>query len=153
MKKNKLTVAPFDDIHLIGINSTLVDYKLAYHFNNTLRFNFIRLNEIMLDNVLPYAFFYYNAGENNNAYNLVSLRNKEHVCIKLNPQIDYLLIVRNHTTERRLNQLVKSIRGLNGVSYAFLMDLSRIPVLDVLLEHIEMHELDCLEKMNSLKEP
>jgi len=153
MKKNKLTVAPFDDIHLIGINSTLVDYKLAYHFNNTLRFNFIRLNEILLDNVLPYAFFYYNAGENNNAYNLVSLRNKEHVCIKLNPQIDYLLIVRNHTTEGRLNQLVKSIRGLNGVSYAFLMDLSRIPVLDVLLEHIEMHELDCLEKMNSLKEP
>ena len=153
MKKNKLTVAPFDDIHLIGINSTLVDYKLAYHFNNTLRFNFIRLNEILLDNVLPYAFFYYNAGENNNAYNLVSLRNKEHVCIKLNPQIDYLLIVREHITDEKLNQLVKGVRGLNGVTYAYLMDLSKIPALDALLEHIEMHELECLETINHQKEP
>ena len=153
MKKNKLTVAPFDDIHLIGINSTLVDYKLAYHFNNTLKFNFIRLDEILLDHVLPYAFFYYNAGENNNAFNLVSLRNKEHVCIKLNPQIDYLLIVRNHIADLRLSQLVKSIRGLNGVSYAYLMDLSRLPAMDALLEHIEMHELACLTRMNNEKEP
>lgn len=149
MKKNKLTVAPFDDIHLIGINSTLVDYKLAYHFNNSLKFNFIRLKEIMVDNELPYAFFYYNAGENYNAYNLVSLRNKEHVCIKLTPQIDYLLIVRNHTTEDRLNQLIKSIRGINGVTYAYLMDLSKIPALDALLERIEMHESQCLEDLNS----
>lgn len=148
MKKNKLTVAPFDDIHLIGINSTLVDYKLAYHFNNTLKFNFIRLNEILLDNVLPYAFFYYNAGENHNAFNLVAMRNKEHVCVKLNPQIDYLLIVRNHITDDRLAQLVKSIRSLNGVSYAYLMDLNKLPALDIMLERIEMHELDCLETIN-----
>ena len=148
MKKNKLTVAPFDDIHLIGINSTLVDYKLAYYFNNELKFNFIRLDEIQLDNELPYAFFYYNAGENHNAFNLVAMRNKEHVSVKLNPQIDYLLIVRNHTTEERLSQLVKSIRGLNGVSYAYLMDLNKVPALDVLLERIEMHELACLETLN-----
>lgn len=153
MKKNKLTVAPFDDIHLIGINSTLVDYKLAYHFNNTLKFSFIRLDEALLDTVSPYAFFYFNAGENNNAYNLVALRNKEHVCIKLNPQIDYLLIVRNHITDDKLNQLVKSIRGLNGVTYAYLMDLNKIPTLDLVLERIEMHERDCLENINQQKEP
>ena len=153
MKKNKLTIAPFDDIHLIGINSTLVDYKLAYYFNNTLKFNFIRLKEALLDNVLPYAFFYYNAGENNNAYNLVAIRNKEHVCVRLNPQIDYLLIVRNHITEEKLGQLVKNIRGLNGVSYAYLMDLSKIPALDVVLERIEMHESECLENLIQQKEP
>ena len=148
MKKNKLTVAPFDDIHLIGINSTLVDYKLAYHINNSLKFNFIRLNEIKLDNVLPYAFFYFNAGENNNAFNLVAMRNKEHVSVKLNPQIDYLLIVRNHITDEKLSNLVKNIRNLTGVTYAYLMDLSKIPALDALLEHIEMHERECLENLN-----
>ena len=147
MKKNKLTVAPFDDIHLIGINATLVDYKLAYHFNNTLKFNFIRLDEALLDNVLPYAFFYYNAGENNNAYNLVSLRSKEHVCVKLTPQADYMLIVRNHITEDKLNQLVRSIRGLAGVSYAYLMDLNRLPALEPVLERIEMHEHKCLDNL------
>ena len=65
MKKNKLLVAaPFDDIHIIGINATLVDYKLAYYLNECLNFNFVRLKDILLDESHPYAFFYYNAGEN-----------------------------------------------------------------------------------------
>lgn len=140
MKKNKLVISPFDDIHIVGINSTLVDYKLAYYFNNILNFNFIRLKEILLDDVLPYAFFYYNAGENRNAYNLVSLRHKDHLCIKLKPQIDYLLVIRNPIKDDRLEQLIKSIRNIKGVTYAYDMDLSKTPAIDVLLERIEMHQ-------------
>jgi hypothetical protein len=150
MKKNKLVIAPFDDIHLIGINTTLVDYKLAYYCNEKLRFNFVRLKEILLDNVLPYAFFYYNAGENRNAYNLVALKSKDHLCIKLKPHIDYLLIVRNHLPEERLTQLVKLIREIKDVTYAYSLDLSKIPAIDVLLEKIEMHERECIQQTTSL---
>jgi hypothetical protein len=150
MKKNKLVIAPFDDIHLIGINTTLVDYKLAYYCNEKLRFNFVRLKEILLDNVLPYAFFYYNAGENRNAYNLVALKSKDHFCIKLKPHIDYLLIIRNHLTEERSTQLVKLIREIKDVTYAYSLDLSKIPAIDVLLEKIEMHERECIQQTTSL---
>lgn len=147
MKKNRLTTAPFDDIHIIGINTILEDYKLAYYINQALKFDFVRLKEILLDNTNPYAYFYYNAGENRNAYNLVSLRNKDQRCVKLNPQIDYILIVRNHITEERLDQLVKSLRDIKQVTYAYLMDLAKTPVMDVLLEKIEMHETDYLETL------
>ena len=147
MKKNKLVISPFDDIHIIGINSTLPDYKLAYYLNHTLNFNFLRLKEVLLDDVLPYAFFYYNAGENRNAYNLVSLKNRDHVCLKLNPQIDFLFIIRNHITEDRLGQIIKSIREIKNVVHAYMMDLSRTPAIDVLLEKIEMHERQCLEEL------
>ena len=147
MKKNKLTVAPFDDIQIIGINSTLADYKLAYYFNNDLFFKFIRLDEILLDEEHPYAFFYYNAGENRNVYNLVSLRHNGQPCVKLKPQMDYLLIVRNHITDDKLEQLIKNIRSIGQVTYAYLMDLDKLPVLDVLLERIEMHESECLRKI------
>lgn len=145
MKKNKLVISPFDDIHIIGINSTLIDYKLAYYLNSTLSFNFIRLKEILLDDILPYAFFYYNSGENRNAYNLVSLRHKDHLCVKLNPQIDFLLIVRNPIKEEKLDQLVKNIRTIKDVTYAYVMDLSKSPTMDVLLERIEMHQGNHLE--------
>ena len=144
MKKNKLSVAPFDDIQIIGINSTLADYKLAYFFNTELNFNFIRLNEVLLDDEHPYAFFYYNAGENRNVYNLVSLRHQGLPCLKLKPQMDYLLIVRNHITDDRLELLVKRIRSIRQVTYAYTMDLSKTPAMDVLLERIEMHESQCL---------
>ena len=140
MKKNKLTVEPFDDIQIIGINATLADYKLAYYFNTELGFNFTRLEDILLDNQNPYAFFYYNAGENRNVYNLVSLRHQGQPCVKLKPQMDYLLIVRNHITDERLEQLIKNIRSIRQVTYAYIMDLEKSPALDVLLERIEMHE-------------
>ena len=146
MKKNKLSIAPFDDIHLIGINTTLADYKLAYYFNELLRFNLVRLKEIQLDGNYPYAFFYYNAGENRNAYNLVALKSKDHLCVKLNPRIDYLLIVRNHLIEERLSQLVKLIRDIKDVTYAYTLDINKIPAFDVLLEKIEMHERDCIQQ-------
>ena len=144
MKKNKLLIAPFDDIHIIGINTAIVDYKLAYYLNEKLNFNFVRLNDILLDEIRPYAFFYFNAGENRNAYNLVSLRYKEHRCLKTNPQIDYLFIVRNPVTLDRLTQLIKSIREIKDVTYAYTMELSHTPAIDILLERIEMHERKCL---------
>lgn len=145
MKKNKLLVAaPFDDIHIIGINATLVDYKLAYYLNECLNFNFVRLKDILLDESLPYAFFYYNAGENRNAYNLVSLKYKDHLCVKLNPHIDYLLIIRNPVSAERLAQIVKALRDIKEVAYAYTMELSRNPAVEVLLERIEMHESQCL---------
>ena len=150
MKKNKLTVAPFDDIQIIGINSTLADYKLAYYFNTLLNFSFIRLDEILLDDQKPYAFFYYNAGENRNVYNLVSLRYQGQPCLKLKPQMDYLLIVRNHTTNEKMEQLIKNIRSIRQVTYAYIMDLSKTPTMDVLLERIEMHERACLEAKSKM---
>lgn len=140
MKKNKLSIEPFDDIHIIGVNAALADYKLAHYFNTELKFDFIRLDEIQLDGEHPYAFFYYNAGENRNVYNLVSLKFQGVPCVKLKPQMDFLLIVRNHITDERLDLLIKKIRSLKQVTYAYDMDLSKTPALDVLLERIEMHE-------------
>ena len=144
MKKNKLLIAPFDDIHIIGVNSTLVDYKLAYYLNEKLNFNFVRLNDILLDETRPYAFFYFNAGENRNAYNLVSLRHKENLCLKTKPQIDFLFIIRNPVTPERIGQLISKIREIKDVTYAYTLDLSRTPAIDILLERIEMHERNCL---------
>lgn len=144
MKKNKLTIAPFDDIQIIGINSALADYKLAHYFNTLLNYNFVRLDEIFLDDEHPYAFFYYNAGENRNAFNLVSLKHQGVPCVKLKPQMDYLLIVRNHITKEKMEQLIKNIRSIRQVTYAYTMDLSKTPAMDVLLERIEMHEVECL---------
>lgn len=144
MKKNKLLIAPFDDIHIIGVNSTLVDYKLAYYLNEKLNFNFVRLNDILLDEIRPYAFFYFNAGENRNAYNLVSLRHKDHLCLKTNPQIDFLFIIRNPVTPERIGQLISKMREIKDILYAYTIDLSRNPAIDILLERIEIHERNCL---------
>ena len=74
----------------------------------------------------------------------MSLRYLDHLCIKLNPHIDYLLIIRNPVAPERLAQIVRSLREIKEVTYAYTLDLSRTPAVEVLLEKIEMHESQCL---------
>ena len=66
------------------------------------------------------------------------------MCVKLNPHIDYLLIIRNPVSTERLAQIVKTLREIKDVAYAYTMELSRNPAVEVLLERIEMHESQCL---------
>ena len=71
-KSNKIQIASFDDTTVIGINSTLIDYKLAWSINNKLSLDLARYDDLIFEGA-PFSFFYYNAGENYNVYNLVSL--------------------------------------------------------------------------------
>ena len=52
----------------------------------------------------------------------------------------------NPLPEERSAQLVKLIREIKDVTYAYSLDLSKIPAIDVLLEKIEMHERDCIQQ-------
>ena len=148
MKKNikKITPASFDDIKIIGINSSLIDFKLAWNINNKLSINFVRYTDIMEDGA-QYAFYYYDTGETGNTFNLVSLVYKGKYWQVTSPRIDFMLIVRNNITQIKLNEMLKSIREIAGVSYAFIMDPQSDNSIGILLETIELHEIDMLEEM------
>ncbi len=147
--KNTLQPAPFDDIHIIGINTTLIDYKMAWYLNDTLKMNFVRYDDIKLDDDgTEYSFFYYDAGENRNTYNLIALTRNHKMWIKLNPRTDYLLIVRNPITDTRLTEIVKSITSINNVTLAFVIDINKNKDINNILATIELHEGEILAKCN-----
>ena len=77
-KSNKIQIASFDDTTVVGINSALVDYKLACSINNKLSLDLARHDDLIFEGA-PFSFFYYTAGENYNVYNLVSLVCKDKV--------------------------------------------------------------------------
>ena len=74
-RDKKIQIASFDETTVVGINTALVDFKLAWNLNNTLSLDLVRYDDLVFEGV-PFSFFYYNAGENYNVYNLVSLVNK-----------------------------------------------------------------------------
>ena len=88
-KSNKIQIASFDDTTVVGINTTLVDYKLAWGINNKLALDLARYDDLVFEGA-PFSFFYYTAGENYNVYNLVSLVCKEKVLFPFKPRLDYL---------------------------------------------------------------
>ena len=99
-KSNKIQIPSFDDTTVIGINSSLLDYKLAYSVNNALTIDLARHDDLVFEGA-PYAFYYYTAGENYNVYNLVSLISRERVLYSFKPRIDYLLLIQNSLSPER----------------------------------------------------
>lgn len=143
--RKKLQIAPFDDIKVIGINTTLLDYKMAWNINRALCLDLTRYADIPIKGV-DFSFYYHSAGEQCNVYDLVALTRQEKSWMNLSPHVDYILIIRNEIAEDRLQNFVKGIRGIKGVIHAFLVDLTKD--FDPFLEMIELHEISIQESLS-----
>ena len=151
-KDKKIQIASFDDTTVIGINSSLPDYKLAWSINKQLSIDLVRYDDLEFEGA-GFSFFYYTAGENYNVYNLVSLVRKDRVLYSFNPRLDYLFLIQNTlTAERRLN-LIQSIRATEGIVHAFLLEKDK--TMRQVLETIgdcEQRMIDKKKKQNNINE-
>lgn len=151
-KSNKIQIASFDDTTVVGINTTLVDYKLAWGINNKLALDLARYDDLVFEGA-PFSFFYYTAGENYNVYNLVSLVRKDRVLYSFNPRLDYLFLIQNSLTAERRLHLIQSIRATEGVVHAFLLEKDK--TMRQVLETIgdcEQRMIDKKKKQNNIHE-
>ena len=143
--KNKINIHPsFSDTEVIGINSGLVDYKLACRINEQLNIDLVRQDDLFVEDAI-YSFYYFNASENSPVYNLVSTVCFDKTLLDFSPRIDYLLIIRNDPMPQRIELLKSKIADIEGVGYAFLMDSHKGKIVTTLMD-IEQHEISLLCK-------
>jgi hypothetical protein len=147
-RKKTLHSQPFDDILLLGIATTLPDYKLAWHLNNSLSIDLIKHDDIFPEQYSEqegFSFYLYDQGENMNVFNLVSLQSNGNRWIKLRVSTDYLFIIRNALDQERLDQITRAIRNIPQIVHAFVVDTQKTKGIDILLETIEFHEMEILK--------
>ena len=101
--KNTISMVSFDDVKIIGLTTTIIDYKLAFAINEKLGIRLVRYNDILSYDEDPYPFFHYDRGENDNAYNLISINENGKNWIKFPIQTDFLFVIRNFITEDAIN--------------------------------------------------
>ena len=143
-KSNKIQIASFDDTTVVGINSTLVDYKLAWGINDKLSLDLARYDDLVFEGA-PFSFFYYTAGENYNVYNLVSLVSKDRVLYPFSPRLDYLFLIQNTLSAERQTAIMRSLRQTEGIAHAFVLEKDKN--LRFVLETIA----DCEQRMINKK--
>jgi hypothetical protein len=143
-KSNKIQIASFDDTTVVGINSAMVDYKLAWSINKTLSLDLVRYDDLIFEG-MPFSFFYYSAGENYNVYNLVSLVCKDKVLYPFNPRLDYLFLIQNTLSAERKINIMHNLREIDGIGHAFVLEKDK--VLRQVLETIA----DCEQQMINKK--
>ena len=141
-KKQKIVVEPFDDIKIIGICTHLDDYKLAWHINKLLNINLVKYSDIINEEGIEFSFYLYDGGENCNTYNLVEIANADGRWVKFNPATDYLIVIRNFIHDNTLAKILDQIKHIEGVQFAYLVDVDTNSKIDAILEDIEMHEME-----------
>lgn len=149
-KSNKIQIASFDDTTVVGINSTLVDYKLAWGINDKLSLDLARYDDLVFEGA-PFSFFYYTAGENYNVYNLVSLVSKDRVLYPFSPRLDYLFLIQNTLSAEKQINIMRGLREVEGIVHAFVLEKNKN--LRQVLETIagcEQQMMDKKKKQNDI---
>lgn len=141
-KKRKIVVEPFDDIKIVGVCTHLEDYKLAWHINNLLNINLVKYDDIYNEDDLAFSFYLYDGGENCNTFNLVEISNEGGRWVSFTPPTDYLIVIRNYINDENLADLLNKIKHIEGVQFAYLVDVDMNSKIDAILEDIEMHEME-----------
>lgn len=143
-KDKKIQIASFDDTTVVGINSSLPDFKLAWSVNNALAIDLSRHDDLIFEGA-PFAFFYYTAGENYNVYNLVSLNSRDRVLYPFKPRLDFLLLIQNTLSAERQTAIMRNLRQTEGITHAFVLEKDKN--LRFVLETIA----DCEQQMINKK--
>ena len=147
-KKTKFVVEPFDDIRIIGINTGMLDYQLAWNINKAAKLNLVKYKDLSSEDGDLFSFYLYDAGENANTFNLVALSNEESKWVSFSPQTDFLLIIRNFIKDSDYQSLLTKIKSIPKVIYAYSIDLGKNSKIDTILEDIEMHEMEIGNDIN-----
>lgn len=148
-----MVVNPFDDITVVALSTSLKDYKLAWHLNEALALDLKKMTGLKVDAAPtePFSFYYFDAGENMNVFNLLQLHNEGVKLIKLPMLVDFLFIIRNTITEGKLEEWLLTLRKIQGISLVVLLEIEKLKMIDPLLEMIELHEFAILREQSSGK--
>lgn len=141
---NDIVLVSFDETAVIGINTGLMDYKLAWCLNDALSLDFTRRDDFVSSDQV-YPLYHCHLFENSPIYDLISVKSGDKSLIKFKPRIDFLFLVRNEPYPERIDAMFQKIKAMEGVAYAFMMDGQR-GKLDPILYDIEQHEVDMLTR-------
>ena len=147
-RKNKLVVEPFDDIKVIGINTGMMDYQLAWYLNKTLKIQLAKYKSIANNSGDLFSFYLYDSGENSNTFNLVALSSEGKEWVSFKPKTDFIFIVRNYIKDADFHSMLTKIKNIPNIFHAYVIDLDINKKMDVILEDIEFHEMDIIDEIN-----
>lgn len=114
---------------MLGINTSLKSYRMAWNINKTLGIALKKLNPIAIANankeVISFTMFNTFVPHHNAQYRLVENRNAGNLFIPEQPRSDYFLLV-DESPEVDVESLVKKVRDIKSVSMAYIVDIDSL---------------------------
>ena len=152
VRRLKLTADDFPDIDLIGINTSLQDYRLAYFINKETSLKLERLDDLPVYNekqkdLRNYCLYSYFDPDRRVSYYLCSNDNEKGKMIEQYSQANYFLLVKGNRNDQDMKTIQSILRKLPSVTFVFVTVINKIRDIDGILYDLELHELSSAAKI------
>ncbi len=115
--------------YVVGITSSIKDYKLCWHLNKELGLNLVRHTSLELFNKrrdsVSHEFFLYEDEDAQVNYRLIENRKGGNLFLTEAPQADFLMIL-DESPVLDCENLIKRIKSIRSVLMAFRIDLDKV---------------------------
>lgn len=146
-KKLKLECASHEEVTLLGISSTLADYRLVHYLNKQMNVSFAR-QEAMPYCIsegktlsLPLYHFFHELMENN-WFILANTTQKHEYMIPALRNVDYFFLVDDLIAQASKKELLKQLRRVQGIQLASPVEPSSIKNMELIYADLEMHLME-----------
>lgn len=151
VRKLKFIADDLPDIVLIGINTALPDYRLAYFINRDTGFHFEREDDLPVysekSKVLKeYSFFRYFDPDKRTSYYLFSNDHENGKMIEQYSQANFFLMISDNRNPEDSKNLQSQLRKITSVTFVFVAVLDKIKDLEGILHDLELHEINLSNK-------
>ncbi len=150
-KKLILSSVSLPELELIGINTVLLDYRLAYFINKVAMLKLTRMDDLPVFNeknkqLLNFPFFSYINTDYRLNYYLIANESTGIRMIDQFPQANYFLFVKGKSPSQTTKTLITSLRSISNVTMVFSVNPGNIKGLDGILQDLELHEVKLTPK-------
>ncbi|MFA8301251.1 MAG: IPExxxVDY family protein [Hyphomicrobiales bacterium] len=139
-----------NEYQLIGISSSLKEYRLAYFINRALGLDLRRLKDLRTtgkanDEVTPFSLFSYPEENNHITYYLLSNKNTRSNLIPDLRTTDYFLLIKKKIENSKIADVLNRLKRVSTIQTAFLLEISNIRDFFYILTDLEIHEIELLQ--------
>ncbi|OPZ99294.1 MAG: hypothetical protein BWY70_01007 [Bacteroidetes bacterium ADurb.Bin408] len=156
-KKVKLeTTFEHEGLSIIGINSTMPDYKLIWNLNNSLKLNFVKEEDFVFETLrtkekCAFSYYCYNDCENFKTYYFLSNNAQNRYIIDEYKNMNFLLMVKGNNQVPFINDVIVQVKNIKNVLLTLPLDLSKVKHLELILNDFELFIMDLNLKKKKIK--
>ncbi len=144
MNKINLVQNLAKEVDMIGISTSLKDYRLSLFINNTFSLCLKKLNDFDADYIVKkdnsrFSVYYYNDIDNLTKYFLLSNKCNLSVLIPSYKQADFFMIMLSSVLKNNTDEIINKIKKIKNIQTAFPVDKSQIKIFNSLINGLTYH--------------
>ncbi|GGH17419.1 IPExxxVDY family protein [Mucilaginibacter phyllosphaerae] len=126
------------DFILIAVTTSLKDYRICYHINKCLNFNFTRVDDLKLDtsvkgSPLLFSLYHYSWESTETDFYFIGNKGNDGYLVPEMREADYFIMIKNYIDDEDLDSLIYSLNKIPEIVAAVKIDPKKIKSRENLL--------------------